>query len=94
MKLSYIYILSNKKRTVLYVGVTSDLFNRITQHKNSVGSEFTKRYQLKDLIYCEEFPDINQAILREKQLKNWRKEWKWNLIKIENPELKDLFPEL
>lgn len=93
MKNSYIYILSNKNRTVLYIGVTGDLIKRIRAHKSGTGSEFTKKYNLKDLLYFEEFMDINQAISREKQLKNWSKEWKWNLVKELNPELKDLFPE-
>lgn len=94
MKRSYIYILSNKSRTALYIGVTSDIYKRISQHKNGEGSVFTKRYLLNALVYFEEFSAIDQAIAREKQLKNWHKEWKWNLIKSENPELKDLFEEM
>ena len=94
MKLSYIYILTNISKTVLYIGVTSDLIKRVTDHKNSKGSIFTKKYNLKYLIYFEEFSDVNQAIQREKQLKNWRKEWKWNLVKEINPELKDLYEDL
>jgi len=94
MKKSYIYILSNKNRTVLYIGITGDLIKRITEHKNKIGSEFSKKYNLEDLVYFEEFTDINQAISREKQLKNWRKEWKWDLIKTLNPNLKDLFSQL
>lgn len=94
MKKSYVYILSNKNRTVIYIGVTGDLIKRISDHQNGVGSDFTRKYKLKDLIYFEEFTDIIQAISREKQLKNWRKEWKWDLIKEFNPELKDLFSEL
>ena len=94
MKKSYIYILSNKNRTVLYIGVTGDLIQRITEHKNGIGSYFAKKYNLEDLLYFEEFTDISQAISREKQLKNWRKDWKWDLIKDFNPELKDLFSEL
>ena len=94
MKKSYIYILSNKNRTVLYIGVTNNLIKRITEHKNKIGSEFSKKYNLEDLVYFEEFTDINQAISRQKQLKNWRKEWKWDLIKTLNPNLKDLFSQL
>ncbi len=94
MKQSYIYILTNISRTVLYIGVTSDLIKRVTDHKNAEGSIFTKKYNLKYLLYFEEFSDINQAIQREKQLKNWRKEWKLNLISVLNPELKDLFDEI
>ena len=94
MKNSYIYILSNKNRTVLYIGVTGDLIKRVTEHINGKGSNFARKYNLDDLVYFEEFIDITQAISREKQLKNWREEWKWDLIKEFNLEIKDLFSEL
>ena len=94
MKQSYIYILSNERRSVLYIGVTSDLYKRVVDHKSGKGSIFTKKYNLKVLLYFEEFTSIDQAIAREKQLKNWHKEWKWNLIKQLNPDLKDLFEEM
>ncbi|TRO64357.1 GIY-YIG nuclease family protein [Christiangramia sabulilitoris] len=94
MKNSYTYILANKTRTVLYIGVTSELKSRQIQHKNGEGSIFTRKYKIYDLMYFEEFSDINQAIAREKQLKNWHKDWKLNLIKTENPEMRDLFSEL
>ncbi|PKQ64540.1 endonuclease [Labilibaculum filiforme] len=90
MKGGYIYILSNKNRTTLYIGVTSDLDRRIAEHVEGEGSKFSSKYNLTDLVYFEEFDDIGDAILREKQLKNWRREWKMNLIKSLNPELKDL----
>ncbi|MUP44647.1 GIY-YIG nuclease family protein [Gramella sp. BOM4] len=93
MKKSYTYILANKTRTVLYIGVTSDLKLRLIQHKNAEGSVFTTKYKVQDLMYFEEFSDINQAIEREKQLKNWRREWKLRLIQSTNPEMKDLFQE-
>ncbi|MCF6182662.1 GIY-YIG nuclease family protein [Lutibacter sp.] len=94
MKESYTYILSNKNRTVLYIGVTSNLIKRVEDHKNSIGSEFTKKYNVNELLYFETFTEINQAINREKQLKNWNKEWKWNLIKENNPDLVDLYDEM
>ena len=94
MNSSYTYILANRTRTVLYIGVTSELKTRLIQHKNGEGSVFTKKYKVQDLMYFEEFSDINQAIAREKQLKNWRREWKLRLIKSTNPEMKDLFQEL
>ena len=81
MKSSYTYIMTNKYRTTFYIGVTNDLHKRIVEHQNGIGSEFTRKYNLKDLIYFEKFTDINQAIAREKQLKNWHKDWKLNLIK-------------
>ena len=94
MKESYIYILSNKNHTVLYVGVTSNLKDRIVQHKNGTGSIFTKKYNVDELMYFETFTNINQAIKREKQVKKWNKEWKWDLIKLMNPNLVDLFEDL
>jgi len=94
MKQSFVYILSNKNRKVLYIGVTSDLLKRITQHKNSEGSIFTKKYNVSDLMYFEIFTDINEAIKREKQLKNWHKTWKWELIKKQNSDLIDLYSKL
>ncbi len=90
MKKNWIYILSNKTRTTLYIGVTSNLRRRIAEHSEHKGSTFTQKYNVTNLIYFEEFPDINQAIAREKQLKNWHREWKLNLIKETNPKLETL----
>ncbi|MCX2680687.1 GIY-YIG nuclease family protein [Galbibacter sp. EGI 63066] len=94
MKEGYVYIVSNKNRSVLYIGVTSNLRKRIQEHKNKEGSIFTKKYSCVDLLYFEKFSGIRQAIKREKQLKNWHRDWKWNLIKEVNPELKDLYIEI
>ena len=93
-KIGYVYIVSNYKRDVIYVGVTDDLIRRIWDHKNGKGSVFTSRYNVKYLIYFEEYPNIEEAISREKQLKNWHREWKFNLIKKENPHLEDLWHKL
>ena len=82
--------MSNQRRTVLYVGVTADLISRVLQHKTGEGSKFTKKYNCIDLLYYESFSMIEEAISREKQLKNWHKEWKWNLIKDFNSGLVDL----
>ncbi len=82
--------MTNKYRTTFYVGVTIDLHKRIVEHQYGMGSEFTRKYNLKDLIYFEKFTDINQAISREKQLKNWHKDWKLNLIKEKNPNLESI----
>ncbi|WP_241910438.1 GIY-YIG nuclease family protein [Pseudotamlana carrageenivorans] len=84
----YCYILSNKNRTTLYVGYTSDLAKRIEAHKKGIRALFTKKYNVTELVYFEEFTNIDLARNREKQLKNWHKEWKWNLIKNSNPNLK------
>ena len=90
----YVYILANYNRNVLYVGMTDDLYQRVWQHRNGKGSTFTKKYNVKYLMYVEKFPNINEAIQREKQLKNWRREWKLNLIKEDNPTLDDLWADI
>ena len=94
MKGGYVYIMSNKNHTAFYIGVTSDLKNRIADHKHGVGSKFSSKYNLNELLYYEEFPDIYQAIDREKQLKNWHRQWKINLIQSANLEMKDLYGEI
>ncbi len=93
MKKYYVYIITNHTRTTFYIGVTNDLERRMIEYKEERGSNFTKRYKVKYLVYFEEFSSIEQAIVREKQLKNWKREWKINLIKEMNPELKDLMTE-
>ena len=90
----YVYIVSNKHRTTFYIGVTNDIKRRVSEHKEFRGSDFCKRYNITDLMYFEMCNDIHQAIAREKQLKNWHREWKINLIKSVNPEMKDLFFDL
>ncbi len=85
-----VYILSNYARTVFYIGVTSDLQGRMQQHKNGEGGAFTSKYKCHYLMYYEDWNDIKRAIEREKNLKNWHREWKINLIRKENPDLLDL----
>ena len=86
-----IYIMTNKGNTTLYIGVTSDLKSRVWEHKNKVyPNSFTSRYNLFKLVYFENFTTIEEAISREKQLKRWHREWKYNLIKETNPEMIDL----
>jgi len=86
--------MTNKPNGVLYIGVTSNLLNRIYQHKNNQLPGFTSKYCLYFLVYYEIFSDIGQAITREKQLKNWRRKWKIDLIEKENPKWKDLYHEI
>ena len=93
-KYAYIYILTNKNNNVLYIGVTSDLKKRIWEHKNKVVDGFTKKYNLDKLVYFETGENIESAIEREKQLKNWHREWKLSLIKTQNPEFKDLYYDI
>ena len=86
----YIYIMSNKNDTVLYIGVTNDIERRVQEHKSGLIPGFTQKYNCNKLIYIETYSDINQAIEREKQLKKWRREKKDWLIKQFNPSLTDL----
>jgi putative endonuclease len=88
-KQGFVYILSNKNRTTLYIGVTNDLQRRILEHKAGKG-KFSSKFNLFDLLYFEQINGIERAIEREKQLKNWNSDWKWDLIKEENSELVDL----
>lgn len=89
-KQGFVYIMSYVGRTTFYVGVTSNLMCRALEHKRGIGSEFTAKYRCKDLVYFEQIDGIVEAIAREKQLKNWHRPWKLNLIKSMNPEMKDL----
>ena len=89
-KVCAVYILSNISNTTLYIGVTSDLRKRIWEHKNKVYDGFSAKYNLQKLVYFETTESIETAIIREKQLKNWRRQWKLNLIKSKNPNFDDL----
>lgn len=82
--------MSNKNLTTFYIGVTNDLERRVKEHKSADGSEFTSKYKLSHLVYYEIISNIRIAIQREKQLKNWHREWKIDLIKELNPEMLDL----
>jgi putative endonuclease len=90
----YIYIVTNKHDSVLYIGVTSNLEGRIYEHRERLTEGFTKRYQATKLIYYEDYPDPVSAIAREKQLKGWRREKKVALIEKRNPRWVDLFDEI
>jgi len=86
----FIYILTNYEETTFYIGVTSNLEKRLYQHKNKLLKGFSSKYNLCKLVYYENTDSIESAILREKQLKNWHREWKLNLIREFNPEFEDL----
>jgi len=86
----YVYILTNRNNNVLYIGVTNNLIRRTYEHKNKLVEGFSKRYKLIKLVYYETTGSIESAIEREKQLKNWHRGWKINLINQLNPEWKDL----
>ncbi len=86
----FVYILTNKSNKVLYIGVTNNLERRMYEHKTKLIDGFTKKYNLTKLVYFEETSDIGIAIEREKQLKNWHRDWKISLITDSNPDWKDL----
>jgi putative endonuclease len=85
MRRYWVYILTNRSRT-LYIGVTSDLARRVQQHRDGAVEGFTRRYQIKKLVYAEEFSSVWEALRREKQLKKWRRSKKVGLIEGLNPE--------
>jgi putative endonuclease len=89
MKTYYVYIVASKTRT-LYIGVTNDLLRRIYEHKTKAIEGFTSKYKADRLVYFEETNDIHAAIVREKQLKGWRRDRKKELINSVNPTWKDL----
>jgi putative endonuclease len=90
----YVYILASKKDGVLYTGVTNNLIRRIYEHKNNLVNGFTKEYFIHKLVYFEETNSIEEAILREKRIKTWKRQWKINLINKLNPQWKDLYNEI
>jgi len=86
----FVYIMTNRRNGILYVGVTSNLPSRAYQHREGVVDGFTKRYGLKLLVYYEAFDDIRLAIQREKTMKHWPRAWKVRLIHEMNPQWNDL----
>jgi putative endonuclease len=86
----YVYILASKKHGTLNVGVTNDLRGRLELHRSGKGSEFVKKYGVTRLVYVEEYSSPEEAIRREKQLKNWHRDWKIRLIEEDNPDWSDL----
>lgn len=90
----WVYIMSNKARTVLYTGVTNNLIRRYHEHRSGIIEGFTRKYRCHDLIYFEEYSIAYQAICREKEIKGWRREKKEKLIKADNPLMVNLAEEL
>ncbi|MBW1616432.1 MAG: GIY-YIG nuclease family protein [Deltaproteobacteria bacterium] len=86
----YVYILTNHNNRVIYVGVTNDLNRRLFEHRNKLVEGFTRKYNIDKLVYFEHTLDIHSAIMREKEIKKWRREKKNKLIISINPEWKDL----
>jgi putative endonuclease len=89
-----VYILTNKPYGVLYIGVTSNLIQRIWQHKNHLTDGFSKKYNVNKLVYIEQCSEITSAIAREKQLKKWNRLWKIELIEKYNPQWQDLYSSI
>jgi putative endonuclease len=94
MKQPAVYILASKRNGTLYTGVTSDLVQRIWQHKNNVVKGFTEKYGVHTLVYFELHDDMESAIVREKRLKKWNRAWKLRLIEEKNPDWNDLYPSI
>jgi putative endonuclease len=90
----FVYIMSNKRRGVMYTGVTSDIVLRVYQHKNHITGGFTARYGLDRLVWFDSTDDELAAIAHENRLKRWHKEWKFALIEERNPDWIDLYPTL
>jgi len=86
----YVYILTNKIRGTLYIGVTNNLQRRVYEHKSGLVLGFTQKYKLKKLVFFEITNNVNSALQREKQLKNWHRDWKINLIEEFNNDWDDL----
>lgn len=94
MKQPAVYILASRRNGTLYIGVTSDLAQRVREHKSDLRDGFTKQYQVHMLVYYELHGRMLDAIAREKQLKKWNRAWKLKLIEDANPGWKDLFDDL
>lgn len=90
----YVYIMTNAHNIVLYTGVTNDLARRVYEHKNGLGSTFSKKYNVHKLVYYEQGNDIHTTIAREKQIKGGSRKKKIDLINKMNPEWKDLYEEI
>lgn len=90
----FVYILASQKNGTLYIGVTSDLKKRIWEHKNNVVEGFTEKYKVHNLVWYEQHDNAESAITREKQMKEWKREWKIKRIVEMNPEWKDLYDDI
>ncbi|MBO6865354.1 MAG: GIY-YIG nuclease family protein, partial [Alphaproteobacteria bacterium] len=91
MKQPCVYLLASSRNGTLYIGVTSDLLKRISEHRNGAVAGFTKSYALHRIVYFEQHATMETAITREKQLKKWNRAWKIRLIEESNPQWRDLY---
>ena len=90
----YVYLMASRKNGTLYVGVTNDLVRRVHEHKSGVVAGFTERYEVHLLVWFEATPSVEAAIHREKQMKNWKRAWKVELIEKANPDWVDLYESI
>jgi putative endonuclease len=90
----YVYLLASGKYGTLYLGVTNDIVRRVYEHKSKAVAGFTKRYAVDKLVWFEIYDDPTSAIMREKELKKWRRDWKIRLIEEHNPQWIDLYPQI
>ncbi len=90
----FVYIMASRRNGTIYIGVSSDLVKRVWQHKEGLADSFTKKYGCKLLVWFEQFGDIEMAIVREKQMKEWQRPWKLRVIEEMNPKWNDLYTSL
>jgi putative endonuclease len=94
MKAGYVYIMASGRNGTLYIGVTSDLVQRVCQHRSGIVPGFTRKYGCKLLVWYEVYDDLQEARLRELQMKKWKRLWKLSTIEQMNPDWRDLYPAL
>jgi len=94
MSAFYVYILASRYRGTMYVGVTNDLNRRMGEQKSGAVPGFSRRYKVDQLVYCEPYASILEARARERSLKRWQRDWKFDLIEKQNPGWRDLTPQL
>lgn len=94
MKDYYVYIMANRRNGTIYTGVTNDIIRRVYEHREGLCDGFTKKYGIKTLVWYEQTNDVQSAILREKNIKTWKREWKLNLIETLYPDWRDLYEEI
>jgi putative endonuclease len=87
----YVYIICSKRNGTLYIGVTSDLIKRVYEHKNKLADGFSKKYDVHRLVWYESHETVEEAIIREKEIKKWNRRWKLRLIEKDNPEWDDMY---
>ena len=92
MRKGYVYLLASRKYGTLYLGVTSDLSRRVYEHENGLTPGFSSKFNVKTLVWYEEYDLVTDAIAREKQMKKYKRQWKINLIEESNPEWNRLLP--